>query len=107
MMKKEVAVMKAVKKSNRSQAIEGETTQKLIFPFVEIEIPADVPSASNPHAVHAYFTAHPDVADQIVREYDDAYRKWLRSQSKKNAQEKNQSRQASPRNRKVSAEPAS
>jgi hypothetical protein len=107
MLRKKVAAMKTAKKLRGSQVVERETTQKLIFPFVEIEIPADVPPASDPHAVHDYFMAHPEVADRIVREYDAAYRKWLRSQNKKEVQAKSQFRQAGSRDRKVSARPPS
>jgi hypothetical protein len=42
-----------------------------------------------------------------VREYNAAYRKWRRSQNKKDAQAKPQSRQAGSRSRKVSAGPPS
>jgi hypothetical protein len=72
MMRKKATVGKPTKKLDSSQTVERETPHKLIFPFVEIERPADVPSASDPHAIHDYFMAHPDVADRIVREYDAA-----------------------------------
>lgn len=54
--------------------------KKIVFPFVEIEVPDDCPSGLDPEAVFAYMGKHPEVANHIVREYRKAYRKWIQSQ---------------------------
>lgn len=93
-MKKKVTTLNEAERSKAPRTANGGKTQKLVFPFIEITVPADVPPASDPHAVHDYFTAHPEVAEKIVREYDAAYHKWLKSQNKKNAKAKTRSGQA-------------
>ena len=47
--------------------------QKLVFPFVKIDLPDDFPSGFDPEAVSEYLEKHPDVANKIVQEYEQAY----------------------------------
>ena len=54
-------------------------SKKVVFPFVEIEVPDDCPSGLDPQSVFEYMGNHPEVADRIVREYRKAYRKWINS----------------------------
>ncbi len=71
--------------------------KKLVFPFVEIELPPDFPDTEDLEAVHQYALAHPDVAKRVAREYERAYRKWIKEQNPKNAPAKGQSRKAKAR----------
>ena len=59
--------------------------KKIVFPFVEIEVPDDCPSGLDPEAAFEYLGKHPEVVNHIVREYRKAYRKWIKSQGKNNA----------------------
>jgi len=59
--------------------------KKLVFPFVEIEVPDDFPDGFDPEATFKYAGEHPEVAEKICREYERAYRKWKKSQEKTHA----------------------
>ncbi len=72
-------------------------TKKLVFPFVEIELPPDCPDATDLEAVHHYALAHPEVAKRVAREYERAYRKWVKEQDGQHAPTKGQSRKAKAR----------
>ena len=59
--------------------------RKLVFPFVEIEVPDDFPDGLDPEATFKYAEQHPEVSERISREYERAYRKWKKSQEKTHA----------------------
>jgi DNA repair ATPase RecN len=77
--------------------------KKLVFPFVEIEVPDDFPSGLDPEATFKYADQHPEVAAKICREYERAYRKWKKSQDKTHAK-KSKSHKAEARSPQISAE---
>ena len=77
--------------------------QKLVFPFVEIEVPDDFPSGLDPEATFKYARQHPEVSERICREYETAYWKWQRSQNKTHAK-KSGSHKAETRSTQISAE---
>jgi hypothetical protein len=60
--------------------------KKLIFPFVEIEVPDDFPDGLDLEATFNYGLEHPEVAKRVDREYRKAYRKWLKTKGKHCAQ---------------------
>ncbi|MBI1924249.1 hypothetical protein HYR99_08355 [Candidatus Poribacteria bacterium] len=72
-------------------------TTKLVFPFVEIELPPDFPDPTDLEAVHHYGLTHPEVAKRVAREYERAYRKWLKEQDGCHASAKGQPRKAKAR----------
>lgn len=57
--------------------------KKIVFPFVEIEVPDDCPPGLDPEGVFEYMGKHPEIADQVVRKYRKAYRKWINSKDSK------------------------
>jgi hypothetical protein len=57
----------------------------LKFPFVEIEVPDDFPSGLDFEAIDRYVDNHPEVADQIIYQYETAYKKWQKMQHKNHA----------------------
>ena len=77
--------------------------QKLVFPFVEIEVPDDFPSGLDPEATFKYADQHPEVAARICREYEKAYRKWQKSQNQTHAK-KSRSHKTETRSTQISAE---
>jgi len=50
--------------------------KKLIYPFVEIEVPDDFPDSRDWDEAGAYFEKHPEVGEKMVREYEAAYYRW-------------------------------
>jgi hypothetical protein len=72
--------------------------QKLVFPFVKIDLPDDFPSGLDPEAVSEYLEKHPDVADEIVQGYEQAYWKARHKMERKNASAKCTSHQTATRN---------
>jgi len=72
--------------------------KKLIYQFCEIEVPDDFPDGFDGNNVKDYLRAlkhyadeHPDVADRIIREYETAYWKWMKSKEMSHAQAAHQS----------------
>ena len=59
--------------------------QKLVFPFVKIDLPDDFPSGFDPEVVSEYLEKHSDVANKIVQEYEQAYWTWHNKMERKNA----------------------
>lgn len=59
--------------------------KKLVFPFVEIEVPDDFPDGFDSEATFKYARQHPEVSEKICREYERTYRKWQKNQNKTHA----------------------
>ena len=76
--------------------------KKLVFPFVEIEVPDDFPDGLDPEATFAYARQHPEVSEKICRKYEDAYWKWQRSDKRTHAK-KSKPHKAEARSTQVSA----
>ncbi|MBI1925085.1 hypothetical protein HYR99_12655 [Candidatus Poribacteria bacterium] len=85
------------KKSKPHKAKRGTPMKKLVFPFVEIEVPADFPSGLDFEAVDRYISQHPEIGDQIIDEYETAYRKWVKNKEKTDAQTTHQPYEATAR----------
>ena len=77
--------------------------KKIIFPFVEIEVPDDCPSGLDPEAAFEYLGKHPEVVNHIVREYRKAYRKWIKSQERMDGLATSKPKQAETRGQEVPA----
>jgi len=60
--------------------------KKLIFPFVEIEVPDDFPDGLDIEATGKYADKHPGLADKIIQKYRKAYYEWVRNKDNENAQ---------------------
>jgi hypothetical protein len=75
--------------------------KKLVFPFVEIEVPDDFPSGLDFEAVDRYVDKHPEVGDKIICEYEAAYWKWMNNKGKHNAQTKRQPYKAETRGEQI------
>jgi hypothetical protein len=71
---------------------------KLNFPFVKIELPDDFPSGFDPEAVSEYLEKHPDVANKIVQEYEQAYHTWHNEMGRKDGSPTHTSHQTATRN---------
>ncbi len=68
--------------------------KKLVFPFVEIEVPDDCPDGLDLEATFNYGMEHPEVAKRVDREYRKAYRKWMKNKGNKCAQTSAESEKA-------------
>ena len=79
--------------------------KKLVFPFVEIEVPDDFPSGLDFEAVDQYIRQQPEIGDQIIYEYETAYRKWLKNKEKKDAQTPHQPYKTEARGQQLPALP--
>ena len=79
---------------NLSQKEEGATMKKLVFPFVEIEVPDDWPKGGEPGANFEYFRQRPELVERISRQYRKAYRHWMKTRNNPHAQKKSQPHQA-------------
>jgi len=53
--------------------------KKLVFPFVEIEVPDDCPDGFDLEGTFQYAMEHPEVAKRIDREYRKAYQEWVKN----------------------------
>ena len=76
--------------------------KKIVFPFVEIEVPDDCPSGLDPEAVFEYMGKHPEVANKVVREYRKAYHKWINSKDDTYAPTASEQQQTTTRSEEVS-----
>ena len=79
--------------------------KKLVFPFVEIDVPDDFPSGFDFEAVDRYINQHPEIGDQIIYEYETAYRKWRKNKEKNDAQTTHQPYKAKARDQRLSSSP--
>jgi len=77
--------------------------KKIVFPFVEIEVPDDCPSGLDPESVFEYMEKHPEVANKIVREYRKAYRKWINSKGSMDAKTASEQKQTKTRGQEILA----
>lgn len=71
--------------------------KKLVFPFVEIEVPDDCPDGLDLEATFNYAMEHPEVAKRVDREYRKAYQKWMKSKRNNCAQTNLESEKAAAR----------
>jgi len=71
--------------------------KKLVFPFVEIEVPDDFPDGFDLEATFNYGMEHPEVTKRVNREYNKAYRKWMKNKRNKCAQTSLESEKAEAR----------
>jgi len=79
--------------------------KKLVFPFVEIEVPDDFPSGLDFEAVDRYISQHPEIGAQIIYEYETAYRKWMKKKEKNDAQTTYQPYKAKARSQQLPSPP--
>lgn len=55
------------------------TMKKLVFPFVELEVPDDCPDGLDFEAAFDYFRERPELVEDMVRQYRKAYYQWTRT----------------------------
>ncbi len=67
--------------------------KKLVFPFVEIEVPDDYSEEMDLDAAFEYFRQRPELVERISRQYRKAYRQWTKTRKNPHAQKRCQSHQ--------------